>query len=45
MVEAPRNYDNRTNVYSEISTLPENLKQEVIDFVDFLKSKSKERKY
>lgn len=31
-------------IYAEINSLPENLKQEVIDFVEFLKSKYKLKK-
>ena len=30
-------------VYSKINQLPENLKSEVLDFIDFLLSKSKEQ--
>jgi len=32
------------NLYSEISSLPSDLQQEVADFVDFLKSKTKIKK-
>lgn len=31
-------------LYTKISSLPENLKSEVIDFIDFLKSKPKNSK-